>query len=87
MVAGIFWILVNGAKWRDLHRRFGSKSTVHRWFKKWVEAGLFERIMRDTGRLVEERGGYRLYECFIDTMLSKAKGGVGGSVTRRSVKA
>ena len=29
---GIFWILDNGAKWKDLPRRFGSKSAVHRWF-------------------------------------------------------
>lgn len=33
---GIFWILDNGAKWKDLPRRFGSKSTVHRWFQKWT---------------------------------------------------
>lgn len=31
-IAGIFWILDNGAKWKDLPRRFGSKSAVHRWF-------------------------------------------------------
>lgn len=75
VVAGIFWILDNGAKWKDLPRRFGSKSTVHRWFKKWVENGLFEQILRAAGNLVEERDGYRLYECFIDATFSKAKGG------------
>ncbi len=89
MVAGIFWILDNGAKWKDLPRRFGSKSTVHRWFKKWVEAGVFERIMRDAGKLVEERGGYRLYECFIDATFSKAKGGgdgIGNTKVGKGVK-
>jgi transposase len=75
---GIFWILDNGAKWKDLPRRFGSKSAVHRWFKRWVEDGVFENIMRDAGRLVEERDGYRLYECFIDATFSKAKGGGDG---------
>ena len=55
VVQGIFWILDNGAKWKDLPRRFGSKSTVHRWFQTWVKQGLFETIMRDAGRLVEER--------------------------------
>lgn len=78
VVAGIFWILDNGAKWKDLPRRYGSKSTVHRWFKKWVEAGVFEAIMRDAGRCVEERGGYRLYECFVDATFSKARGGGDG---------
>ncbi len=78
VVQGIFWILDNGAKWKDLPARFGSKSTVHRWFRKWVEDGLFEQIMRDAGRLVEERGGYRLYECFIDGTFAKARGGGDG---------
>jgi transposase len=77
-VAGIFWILDNGAKWKDLPVRFGSKSAVHRWFTRWVEAGVFEKIMRDAGRFVEEQGGYRLYECFVDATFSKAKGGGDG---------
>ncbi len=77
-IAGIFWILDNGAKWKDLPARFGSKSAVHRWFMHWVEAGVFETIMRDAGRCVEQRDGYKLYECFIDGTFSKAKGGGDG---------
>ncbi|NJL73410.1 MAG: IS5 family transposase [Candidatus Competibacteraceae bacterium] len=75
---GIFWILDNGAKWKDLPAEFGSKSTVHRWFQTWVRAGVFESIMRDAGRMVEERGEYRLYECFVDGTFSKARGGGDG---------
>ena len=86
VVRGIFWMLDNGAKWKDLPRRFGSKSTVHRWFQKWVRDGLFENIMRDAGRCVEERGGYRLYECFIDGTFSKAKGGGDGIGRTKSGK-
>jgi transposase len=77
-VAGIFWILDNGAKWKDLPPQFGSKSAVHRCFKRWVGQGVFEGIMRDAGRLVEDRGEYRLYECFIDGTFSKARGGGDG---------
>jgi transposase len=79
---GIFWILDNGAKWKDLPTRFGSKSAVHRWFTLWVRAGVFEAIMRDAGELVEERDGYRLYECFVDATFSKARGGDGIGVTK-----
>lgn len=78
VLRGIFWVLDNGAKWKDLPRRFGSKSTVHRWFTKWVKAGVFEAIMRDVGRCVEHRDGYKLYECFIDGTFCKAKGGGDG---------
>lgn len=77
-IAGIFWLLDNGAKWKDLPREFGSRSAVHRCFKRWVEGGVFEAIMRDAGRLVEERGEYKLYECFIDGTFSKARGGGDG---------
>jgi len=78
VLRGIFWMLDNGAKWKDLPRRFGAKSTVHRWFTKWVRDGVFEAILRDAGQCVEERDGFRLYECFIDGTFSKARGGGDG---------
>ncbi len=63
---GIFWILDNGAKWKDLPREFGAKSSVHKYFTLWVREGVFEAIMRDAGRLIEGRNRYRLYECYVD---------------------
>lgn len=77
-VRGIFWMLDNGAKWKDLPRKFGTKSTVHRWFQTWVKAGIFEDIMRLAGYSVEQGNGYRLYEGFIDGTFSKARGGGDG---------
>jgi len=83
MVQGIFWILDNGAKWKDLPAEFGAKSTVHDWFKRWGQAGVFEKIMRKAGRCVERRGRFKLYECFVDATFSKARqGGDGIGVTR-----
>jgi hypothetical protein len=38
-----------------------------------VRLGVFENMTRDAGQFVEERGGYRLYECFIDATFSKAR--------------
>jgi transposase len=78
VVRGIFWMLDNGAKWKDLPRRFGTKSTVHRWFQKWVTEGVFENVMRAAGRCVEEGDGYRVYECHIDGTFCKARGGGDG---------
>ncbi|MBL8879118.1 MAG: transposase [Phycisphaerales bacterium] len=77
---GIFWILDNGAKWKDLPPEFGAKSAVHRYFQRWVEQGVFENILRQMGRLIEDRGGYRIYECFVDGSFVKAKGGGDGMV-------
>jgi transposase len=77
-IRGIFWILDNGAKWKDLPREFGSKSAVHRWFSTWVKAGVFEQLMREAGKLVESRGEYKVYECFIDGSFAKCRGGGDG---------
>ena len=74
VVRGIFWTPDSGAKWKDLPRRFGSKSTMHPWFQGWVRHGVYENIMRDAGRRVGEYYGYRLSECFVDGTFSKARG-------------
>lgn len=78
VVAGIFWVLDNGAKWKDLPARFGAKSTVHRRFAKWAREGVFETLLQAAGRRVEDRGGYKVYECFVDGTFAKAKGGGDG---------
>lgn len=77
-MAGIFWIPDNGAKWKDLPARFGTRSSVHRAFQRWVEMGAFESLLAEIGTRVEERKGFKLYECHIDGTFSKARGGGDG---------
>ncbi|MGI6458657.1 MAG: transposase [Candidatus Hydrogenedentales bacterium] len=57
-IHGIFWILDNGAKWKDLPPEFGSKSTVHHGFQRQVREEAFKTLMRDAGRLVQEQSDY-----------------------------
>jgi len=64
VIQGIFGMLDNGATRKDLPAVFGSKSTVHCWFTRWGDAGGFEGVMQDAGECIEERDGYKLYECF-----------------------
>lgn len=77
-IQGIFWILDNGAKWKDLPTEFGTKSAVHRAFQRWVEMGAYESLLAEVGSMVEERDGFKLYECYVDGTFSKAKGGGDG---------
>lgn len=77
-IRGIFWILDNGAKWKDLPPEFGTKSSVHRAFQRWVAMGALEALLAEVGSMVEERNGSKLYECYIDGTFSKAKGGGDG---------
>ena len=41
---GIIFRLRTGCQWDQLPRRFGPKSTVHGWFQRGVEGGVFETI-------------------------------------------
>jgi transposase len=86
VLEGIFWVLDNGAKWKDLPREFGSKSTVHRWFRNWVEDAVFDKLMARAGKLVEQREGFKVYECYVDGTFAKAKGGGDGIGCTRAGK-
>jgi putative transposase len=41
---GIIFRLRSGCQWNHLPRRFGDDSSIHRWFQRWVEDGIFEEI-------------------------------------------
>lgn len=41
---GIIFRMRSGCQWNHLPVRFGDDSSVHRWFQRWVEDGIFEDI-------------------------------------------
>ena len=43
-IEGMIWITRTGAPWRDLPEEFGNWNTVHRRFRRWAKAGVFNRI-------------------------------------------
>ena len=47
IINGILWILKTGAPWRDLPERFGPRQTVYSRFRRWQQAGIWERILAD----------------------------------------
>jgi transposase len=40
----VLWMVRTGAPWRDLPELFGSWSSVFRRFRRWAQAGVFERL-------------------------------------------
>ena len=40
---GIFYVLRTGCQWKALPREYGSGSTVHRTFQKWLAAGFWAK--------------------------------------------
>lgn len=75
---GILWILRTGARWQDLPERYPPYQTCHRRFQEWVQAGVFENVLRALVKDVKERGKLDLTECFIDGSFVIAKKGVAG---------
>src|SRR5262245_15268169 len=41
---GVLYVLRTGCQWKAVPREFGSGSTIHRRFQRWVAAGCFEAI-------------------------------------------
>ena len=73
---GVLWVLRTGAPWGDLPRRFPPYQTCHRRFQKWVEAGVLPKVLAALRRDLEQRGGIKEAEAFIDgTYVPAKKGG------------
>jgi putative transposase len=41
---GIIYRLRSGCQWNHLPKEFGDDSSIHRWFQRWVDDGIFEKI-------------------------------------------
>ncbi len=45
VMSGILYVLRTGCQWNALpHAQFGSGKTAHRYFQRWVRAGVFRRM-------------------------------------------
>jgi putative transposase len=44
LMAGILYVLRTGSQWNALPRVYGSGKTAHRYFQRWVRAGVFKRL-------------------------------------------
>ena len=57
MLNAIIFRMRSGCQWDQLPERFGPKSTVHDWFQRWVEGGIFEKIWAVLVAECDELGG------------------------------
>jgi transposase len=75
MLNGIIFRMRSGCQWDQLPERFGPKSTVHDWFQRWVEGGVFEKIWAVLVAECDELGGVQWEWQSADAMLGKARFG------------
>jgi len=74
---GILWVCRTGAPWKDIPSRYPPYQTCHRYFQQWVQAGIWNKILRTLAEDLKERGKIDISECFIDgTFASAKKGGL-----------
>ena len=59
VLAGIAWHLRTGGGWRALPAGFPRRRTVYGWFRRWIDKGLFENLMRALARRQRRRCGRR----------------------------
>ena len=41
----ILYMLENGCKWRSLPKKFGNWATIYKRFRRWTEAGVFQKVL------------------------------------------
>ena len=76
----VLWRVRAGPPWRDLPREFGNWNSVFQRFRRWVRAGIFERIFE---RLSGEPDfEYALIDGTIVAAHQKASGAKGGPSIR-----
>lgn len=74
-MAAIFYRLKTGIAWRDMPPAFGTKSTLHRRFQEWVDAGIFDRIQKEALKLYEHKVKIRNKRMAMDGTQTRAPRG------------
>ena len=54
---GIYYVLRTGCQWKAVPERFGSGSTIHRYFQAWTKAGVFHRLWKSQLKRYDGRHG------------------------------
>jgi transposase len=81
---GILYRLRSGVQWNHLPREFGSDTTVHDWFQRFVADGVFERLWAVLIAACDELQGVHWDWQAADGVMNKARfGGTSSARTRR----
>ena len=78
----VLWMVRTGAPWRDLPELFGSWNSVFRRFRRWAQAGIFERLFQILSG--EPDFEYALIDGTIIRVHQHGTGAKGGLVIRQS---
>jgi transposase len=87
VMAGILYRLKTGCQCKALPNDFGSGSTCHLRFQRWVQLGVFASIHRELLKYYDDRRGISWKWSSLDSASVKApKGGTSRARTRRTAR-
>ena len=72
---GILWVLRSGARWKDLPKEYGSRSTCHRRLQEWQEQGVGEHLWLIFLDALDQQGKLDWSQAFLDGSFVPAKKG------------
>ena len=76
---GIFWITRTGSPWRDLPADFGNWNSVHRQYRRWTEAGIWDVMLAALAESDAAATTMQMIDSTIVRAHQHAAGGKGGS--------
>ena len=83
ILTAILYRMRTGCHWKALPPQFGSKSTCHRRFQEWVDAGVFEAMHREMLKFYDRKKGIKLLWTAGDSAIVKAP--KGGTILARAL--
>jgi transposase len=66
LIDGMLWRERTGAPWRDLPERYGPWSTVYSRFRRWRDAGVWDRLFAAVQARADAAGGFDWGTHFVD---------------------
>jgi putative transposase len=64
---GIFYVLRTGCQWKMMPKEYGSGSSAHRYFQRWVKAGVFRKMWKRCLQEYDELKGIKWEWQILDT--------------------
>jgi transposase len=87
LLNAILWKLATGVPWRDLPERYGPWQTVYTRFRRWAQAGVWDRVFAAVQRQAEAAGELDWELHFVDGTVIRAHqhaaGAKGGAPRRK----
>lgn len=74
IVEAIVFILITGCQWQHLPDKYPPRSTVHRWYQRFIEDGVFEETFGALIETLEETGNIKTKTAAIDATFIKSRG-------------